>query len=373
VALVALAACDATAPPLIASPQPPPPPARPFDATPPLPVAAPTPGSLAVDRRGLPCVVRSDGLVACDRFARPASLFREVSAAKRVVRSEEWICISPGPGNKATGTVCSRGEDREHIAVHDRVVAKGRVVCNLGDDHVHCFGPGARTSDEHVRHRLDPALAAAPIAAVDDGLLCWHDGSTTCLELGPTPSTRRVEGPALTALDLGGGQVCGIDEARQPWCAPADQPLAPVTGAPKARAIAVGLHHVCVLTDAGGVACWRHLRASDEVPYVIVLPIGDVVAIDADGPFTVTVDTRRGLHRWRIGPASDGPLSIAPMLLPGLDNPTPPATDECRGCQRITTLGDDRCVKEPVQSPSDVTTYTECGARCCWVPPGWSQ
>lgn len=340
-----------------------------------LPPAPPTPGHLAVDRRGLPCILRSDGLVACDRFGHPAELLKMPSPVRWLSRSEEWICT-----HHADATRCRRGEEEASFAADARVTAGGRTVCSALGDRLTCLGAGTDRPGERLEHVLTSSPSPLEAVAVDDGVLCGlgAGGRLRCLTLAePVATSLTLADTPLTSVDVAGAHVCGLDDQGMTHCGTVDgaTPLQPVPGAPAAQTLAIGRHHACVLSALGHVACWRHPTPDDDgvlpAPYIVDLPLHDVVALDADGTFTASLDARRGLHRWAIGPDDGQLLVVHPEPLMGLDNPAPPATPECAGCRWVTQLGDGRCVKDP-NDAGVVTTYATCAVRCCWVPPGWS-
>ena len=253
-------------------------------------------------------------------------------------------------------------------------------MCSVLGDRLTCLGAGTDREGERLEH-VSSGWSALEATAVDDGVFCAlaKGGRLECLLLTePVTAALTIESTPLTSLDVSGDHVCGLDESGMTHCGTIDgaTPLQPISGAPAAQTLAIGRHHACVLSALGHVACWRHPKTDDTAtfvaPYIADLPLFDVVALDADGTFTASLDARRGLHRWAIGPDDGQLLVIHPEPLMGLDNPAPPPTPECAGCRWVTHLGDGRCLKEPDDS-GVVTTYATCAMRCCWVPPDWSR
>ncbi|HHH31157.1 MAG TPA: hypothetical protein ENK57_22800, partial [Polyangiaceae bacterium] len=254
VALLLLAACGADPrPPVVEADSgpvalAPPPPLRP-----PAPV---TPGHLAIDHRGLPCILRGDGQIACDRFGHPAELVAMPSPVRWLSRSEEWTC-----SHHADGVRCRRGEEEATFAADAVVTAGGRTVCSVLADRLTCLGAGTDRTGERLEHVMEDSGVRA--AAVDDGALCLlgEAGRLRCLMLSePIRTALQMEKTPLRSIDVGGGRFCGLDDGGQTHCGALDgtMPLQAIPGAPAAQTLAMGTHHACVLSALGHVACWRH-------------------------------------------------------------------------------------------------------------------
>jgi alpha-tubulin suppressor-like RCC1 family protein len=254
----------------------------------------------------------------------------------------------------------------------------GELTCQSG----YCVKPG------EVCHPTFTRIAAGNgfACAIDDSasLWCWgsnrHHVVDPGMQLSYPLATRITGNPGWTAIDGGGGQICGIRDGRlycwgqndhgevalgTPGDVPAPAEIAFTDSPATWLAVSAGTSYTCAVAGDGSLYCWGRnhhgvlgIGNDDENdhPPTRVGGLTDWTAVAAGDTHTCGISASMGALCWGNGySGEDGPLGTSPPVTSPVAVPLP---------GKPTSLG--------------VTTYSSCGtvdtgSVYCWGDNSSSQ